>query len=554
MKKFLLSFFIGGALLQATLAQTVLINLGTTTVETSPLYTTTEPPWELKYGPGDSLWMTTKNGKVYRINPVSGAATLLLDLSGTIYSQGEAGMLGMTFHPDFANNPYVYIVYDFTSVGNGNFERLSRFTYNGTQLVDEFVFTDVIAANTTHNGSRLQVLPDNTLLMTTGDAANTANSQNNNSLNGKILRFNLDGTIPANNPITGSLVYTKGHRNPQGLLLHPNGRVYSTEHGPSNNDEFQIIESGRNYGWPVVAGFCDNDIAGETTFCADSSVKEPLLSWNPAPGSTWAPADLIWYTHPSIPEFQNSVLVAFLKTEKVVSIRLNAAGDAVTGQTDFFTNQWGRLRDITSGPDGSIYIATNVSPYRIIKIRATGVTPVQITNYTASCNQQKYFITWTTQTEVNNKHFLLYKSLDGLKFDLEATIPSLAPSGNSSTGIVYNYTDNAYGNGQVFYKLVNVDKDGLRKEWGILTPSCGVAGMRISLLPNPAKGQALLTMHGVAGPLNINVYNFAGQSVYKNRANGNVVLQVGKWPAGMYSVIVTNNKNEIIYRNKLAVQ
>ncbi len=552
MKKFLLCLFLSSTSFLWSKAQVVLINLGTTTVETSTLYNTTEPPWELKYGPGDSLWMTTKNGKVYRIEQNTGAATLLLDYSGVVYTGGEAGMLGMTFHPNFSSNGYVYISYCYTNAGNK--ERLSRFTYNGTALVNEFILIDNIAANTTHNGSRLVILPDNTILMTTGDAANTANSQNTSTLNGKVLRVNLDGTIPADNPIAGNSVYSFGHRNPQGLMLHPNGKIYSTEHGPGNNDEFQIIETGRNYGWPNVEGFCDNDVAGETAFCTANNVKEPLASWNPVPGGTWAPSDLIWYTHPSIPEFQNSFLVAFLKTQKVRSIRINAAGDMITSQADYFVNQWGRLRDITAGPDGSIYLATNVSPYKIIKLRATGTTPVNITNFKVNCDRQRYSIVWTTQTEINSKQFLLYKSADGLKFDLAATIPSTAPAGNSAISQAYTYNDNDIPGSSVFYKLVSEDKDGRKKDWGIATSACGTMGASFSLLPNPAKGQSKLTMNGVAELMNIRIHNSLGQAVYQNRANGTVYFPVAKWAPGIYQVTVSNSRNEIVYRNKLVVQ
>ncbi|MBC7888607.1 MAG: PQQ-dependent sugar dehydrogenase [Ferruginibacter sp.] len=552
MKKLLLCFLIAGAIFECTNAQIVLVNLGVTTVETSPLYTTSEPPWELKYGPGDSLWMTTKNGKVYRIHPSTGVATLLLDYSGTVYQGGEAGMLGMTFHPDFANNPYVYISYNYTNAGNK--ERLSRFTYNGTALTSELTLIDNIAANTTHNGSRLLILPDNTILMTTGDAANTANSQNTASLNGKILRVNLDGSIPADNPIAGNRIYSFGHRNPQGLMLHTNGKIYSTEHGPGNNDEFQVIEPGRNYGWPNVEGFCDNDVAGEAAFCSANNVKEPLASWNPVPGGTWAPSDLIWYTHPSIPEFQNSFLVAFLKTEKVRSIRINAAGDAIATQTDYFAGRWGRLRDITAGPEGSIYIATNVSPYRIIKVRATLVTPVVVTDYKATCDREKFTIAWTTKTEINNKHFLIYKSSDGLKFDLAATVTSIAPEGNSGVSLPYSYTDNGIPGSSVLYKLVSEDKDGRKKDWGIVTPACGRMGIKFALLPNPATSQSILTINGITELLNINVYNTLGQSVYQNRANGSVNLPVAKWAPGIYHVTVTSTRKEILFKNTLVVQ
>ena len=552
MKKLLPFLFLSFYFLPFCKAQPVLINLGTTTVETSTLLTTDEAPWELKYGPGDSLWMTTKNGKVYRINANSGAATMLLDYSGTVYQAGEAGMLGMTFHPDFANNPYVYIAYTYTNAGNR--ERLSRFTYNGTALTDELILIDNIVANTIHDGSRLLILPDNTILMTTGDAANTAFAQDNNSLNGKILRVSLTGAIPADNPIAGSPVFSNGHRNPQGLLLHPNGLIYSTEHGPGNNDEFQVIEKGRNYGWPNVEGFCDNDIANETTFCGANNVKEPLASWNPVPGGTWAPSDLIWYTHPSIPEFQNSFLVAFLKTAKVRSIRINVTGDAITSQADYFLNQWGRLRDITAGPDGTIYIATNVAPYRIIQVRATGVTPVAVTNFRAVCERDRFTITWNTNSEINNRRFFLYKSSDGVKFDLAATIPSIAPAGNSAMNLPYSYTDNGIPNAPVYYKLVSEGRNGETKDWGIVYPNCGTMGAGFSLIPNPATDQSVLTMNGVRQLMDVRVHNSVGQLMYQNRANGSVYLPAGKWAPGVYQVTVTDNRKEIVYRNKLVVQ
>ena len=234
-------------------AQTVLYDLGTTTVETSPLFTSPQLPWELKYGPGDSLWMTTRTGQVYRIHNTNGGSTLLLDHSANVWQVGEAGMLGFAFHPQFSSNPYVFIVYTYT-LGGLNRERLSRFTYSGNTLNSELVILDGanILASDIHNGSRLVVLGDNTLLMSTGDAEVPGQTQNLSTYNGKILRLNLNGSIPADNPSPASYVYTRGHRNPQGLALHPNGKVYSTEHGPSANDEFQIIEAGRNYGWPNV--------------------------------------------------------------------------------------------------------------------------------------------------------------------------------------------------------------------------------------------------------------------------------------------------------------
>jgi hypothetical protein len=303
-----------------------------------------------------------------------------------------------------------------------------------------------------------------------------------------------------------------------------------------------------------VVGFCDDDVPGETAFCTANNVKEPLASWNPAPGITWAPNDLIWYTHPSIPEFQNSFLVTFLKTEKVRRIQINAAGDAITAQDDFFVSQWGRLRDITAGPDGSIYLATNVNPYRIIKIRATGVTPVLISNFKVNCNDQASLISWTTESEINNKHFLLYKSSDGINYDLVSTIASLAPAGNSAIKISYSYADNGKRSTNNLYKLVSEDRDGRKKDWGIITSNCGVDVNRFTLLPNPVKGQSKLMISGAADLLTINVHNSVGQPVYQKRSSGTVVLPSDKWQPGVYSITVMNNKQEVVYRNKLLVQ
>ena len=189
--------------------------------------------------------------------------------------------------------------------------------------------------------------------MTTGDAQNQAAPQNINIMNGKVLRFNASGGIPADNPNPSSPVWTWGHRNAQGLWLAPNGHLYCSEHGPTTDDELHIIKKGRNYGWPTVTGYCDSP--PELTFCNDSNVVEPLAAWTP----TIAPSDIIWYDHPAIPEFENRLLMTVLKDKKLIAFGFNAAGDTVTQQSHYLSNQFGRLRDICVSPDGKIYIATS---------------------------------------------------------------------------------------------------------------------------------------------------------------------------------------------------
>ncbi|MEJ7626987.1 MAG: PQQ-dependent sugar dehydrogenase [Ferruginibacter sp.] len=544
-------------------SQTI-INLGTTNVEWTTLYTTTDLPWELKYGPGDSLWMTTRQGRVIRVHATNGGATQLLDHSASVWVNGEAGMLGMTFHPDFPNTPHVFIAYTYTSGGN-NRERLSRFTYSNNTLNSEFVVIDggAILANSIHNGSRLVILPDNTILMTTGDAANTSLAQNTSSLNGKVLRANLDGTIPANNPNPASYIYSRGHRNAQGLALHPNGKVYETEHGPGNNDEFQIIETNRNYGWPNVEGFCDNDInGGEIAYCNTNNIKEPLASWNVSPGGTWAPNDLVYYTHPAIPEFQNKFLVAFLKTNKVRSVTLNTTGDAVTAQADFFgvepgfpSGRWGRLRDITTAPNGEIFIATNSSPNRIIRIRSLAPVPVSITDYKAGCANDLITIKWRTQAESQSKQFNLYRSTgtNANDFKLVSVIPTSAPGGMSNIPLSYSYTDNSFTNtSKTFYKLVSEDLNGTVHNFGIVSASCEKEESFI-LSPNPANSKAELKW-GDANPLTIRVYNTVGQLIYQTSGRSPVSLPVNQWTPDVYFITAYDTRNTELFRSKLLVR
>ncbi len=309
-------------------------------------------PWEIQWGPDGHIWLTERHGIISRVEPESGQRTILLDHTESVYQQGESGMLGMVLHPDFADTSHVFVVYTYLS-GNIAKEKLVRYSYNGTGLVEPYILIDDIPANSTHNGSRLIILPDYTLLMTTGDAQNQNAAQNTSSLNGKILRLHLNGEIPADNPIAGSPVWSYGHRNAQGLVHAPNGKVYSSEHGPTTDDEINIIKRGANYGWPNVHGFCDSPV--ENNFCNENDVTTPIEAWSP----TIAPSDVIWYAHDAIPEFENSLLMAVLKEKMIVNIQLEEDGTGVDETYTYFENKWGRIRDILAGPQGELYLATN---------------------------------------------------------------------------------------------------------------------------------------------------------------------------------------------------
>lgn len=307
-------------------------------------------PWEILWGPDHYIWMTERGGRVSRVNPANGAVTPLLTIPD-VQSQGEGGLLGMVLHPDFSSTPHVFVAYNYNNGGNYR-EKIVRYIYNGTTLINPVILLDNIAAGGVHNGCRLLITPDQKLFISTGDAGNSSHAQNNNSVNGKILRLNLDGSVPADNPIPSNPLWSTGHRNAQGLVYAHN-RLYSSEHGPNNDDEINIIEKGRNYGWPTVAGFCDP--GPEQTFCTANNVKEPIKAWTP----TIAVCGLDYYDNDLIPQWKNSLLLCTLKGSRLFQLPLNAGHDAITGTNEFFQGAYGRLRDICIAPDGKVYICTS---------------------------------------------------------------------------------------------------------------------------------------------------------------------------------------------------
>ncbi|GAB2771415.1 glucose/arabinose dehydrogenase [Hymenobacter luteus] len=338
-----------GALAQAPAPALTTFPVGATTVTVSALATGLQVPWELVWGPDNVIWMTERGGRISRVDPTSGQVTVLTTLPD-VATSSEGGLLGMVLHPDFATSPYVYVVYNYND--NGYKEKLVRLTYaNGTLGSPQVLLGDIPAVST-HSGSRLLILPDRTLLMTTGDAQNRPAAQDRTSLNGKVLRLNLDGTIPADNPVAGNRSYSFGHRNPQGLVRAGNGRLYSSEHGENAEDEVNIIEPNQNYGWPTVEGLCN--LASEQGFCTANSVRQPIFTWAPTVGV----AGLAYYDHPAIPGWRNSLLAATLRGNKLTQTPLNTAG-TTAGEGVFTLTSFGRLRAVCVSPQGRVYVGTS---------------------------------------------------------------------------------------------------------------------------------------------------------------------------------------------------
>lgn len=329
---------------------------GNDTLQTDELSVTTlagdfDTIWDLAWGPDDVIWVTERGGEISRVDPASGAVTEVGSVQ--VSEIGEGGLMGLTFHPDFVTQPWVYAAHTYSSGGTRN--RVVRMRFDGTALGSPEVVIDNLPGSSIHNGSRLAIGPDRKLYVTTGDASNTALPQDRNATAGKVLRLELDGQPAAGNPFSNA-TWSYGHRNPQGMVFLPDGTLFLSEHGPADNDEINRVETGRNLGWPTVHGKCDGDVGGgEQAFCQANNVVEPLANWTP----TIAPAGLDYYNASLIPAWSGSLLFTALKGAALYRMSLSADGRSITGQEVLFQGQYGRLRDVLVAPDGTVYLGTS---------------------------------------------------------------------------------------------------------------------------------------------------------------------------------------------------
>lgn len=330
------------------------INLGTTVLTNTVVATNLAVPWDMVYGPDGWIWFTELSGKIKRMHPDTYEVQTVFTLPDVALFGFSVGLHSMILHPDFNNNHYLYVHYAYTNTTS----KIVRYEYDSVNntLANATLIMGSIPAGVSHNGSRM-VIVDDKLYICLGDTYSTpAVAQNLSSINGKVLRMNLDGSIPDDNPTAGSYVYSFGHRNPQGLC-YANGKFYSSEHGTTANDEINIIEPNRNYGWPTVEGICNT--TAEIAFCNANNVAEPIWSWSPS----IAPAGIDYYHNNAIPEWDHSLLLVVLKNKELIQLKLNEDGTQVTQQNIYLVNTYGRLRDLLVLPDGRVFICTSNKDY-----------------------------------------------------------------------------------------------------------------------------------------------------------------------------------------------
>ncbi len=346
-------------------------------------------PWAMRFAPDGKLYFTERNSGVVALKSLDVDTGAVQSFTGTapVRVEGEGGVLGLALDPSFATNGQVYICYSYWVGGQQTSDnrrnRVSRFTISGSTLGSEAVLFDNMLGWSNHNGCRVANGPDGKLYISIGDAADflpgPIKAQDPAVLAGKIYRINYDGTIPTDNPLYGSLIgqarglWTFGHRNPQGLAFQPGtNALWSSEHGQNTRDELNLILPGKNYGWPSCVGSQTLGTslsvpADSTTYNCISSSNLTASNYQPAKkeydtSATLATSDIAFVKSPLFPEWNEHLLMVTLKTGRLYRIELNGS-DFARDQV-LIDNTYGRLRDVTPGPDGFIYFSDDSSQIR----------------------------------------------------------------------------------------------------------------------------------------------------------------------------------------------
>ena len=283
------------------------------------------------------IFISEKRGSIRVVDN----GTLLTEPVGDIKAEniGDAGLLGLTLHPNFTQNHFFYVYYTYSN-STGLFNKVLMLKESNNRIIDSKTILDGIPGNDYRDGGRIKFGLDGKLYVSTGDASIPELSQDLNSLAGKILRINEDGTIPQDNPFSNSAVYAYGFRNAQGLAWAPNsGALYSSDQGGAGNDEINLISPGKNYGWPHEECNSNGD---------DNRYTPPLVCFNPSlepSGIAFAFSNKLGY--------QNHLIVATLKGSHLRDI------DFDSGSQNTILVGYGRIIDLVESEDGSIYVLTS---------------------------------------------------------------------------------------------------------------------------------------------------------------------------------------------------
>ncbi len=328
-------------------------------------------PWGLAFLPDGRMLVTERPG---RLRIVERDGRLSPPLAGVpdVAAGGQGGLLDVALAPDFERSRTIYLSYaEPEGRVAGTAVARARLGDRGLENLQVIFRQEPKVSGGAHFGSRLVFTPDGFLFITTGDRNRKADSQDLSRHLGKVIRVRPDGTVPPDNPFVrrGSAqpeIWSYGHRNLQGAALHPEtGQLWTVEHGAAGGDEVNAPKAGRNYGWPVISYGRDYSGAKIGIGTSNAGMEQPIHYWDPS----IAPSGLTFYTGDKFPAWKGNLLVGSLKFGLLV--RLELSGERVTYEERMLQGLGDRIRDVRQGPDGYVYLLTDESNGRILRVEPT---------------------------------------------------------------------------------------------------------------------------------------------------------------------------------------
>jgi glucose/arabinose dehydrogenase len=327
-----------------------------------------ETPWSIGFLPNGDMLVTEKPGRlrivrngVLEPQPISGVPQVL--------ATGQGGLLEVLAHPRFSENRWIYLTYSKTGE-RGNTTALARGRLDGNALADvrDIFIADAWSNGPIHFGSKLAWSRDGFLFMTVGERNERDRAQRLTDHAGKVLRLTEDGAPAPGNPFIGRSdakpeIYSFGHRNLQGLAVHPDtGQLWETEHGPQGGDELNLIQPGKNYGWPVVT--LGREYSGEVIAQqpARDGIEQPFLFWAPSIGLS----GMVFYTGDKLPGWKGNLFLGGLSGLYLQRVVMNERG--LAGREPVIADMRLRIRDVRQGPDGLLYLAIDAPQSGILRI------------------------------------------------------------------------------------------------------------------------------------------------------------------------------------------